>query len=63
VQAVKHYEISRYGTLVEWAEELGHSKAVKLLNESLEEVKATDKTLSQLAQAVVKLEAHVEAAE
>jgi ferritin-like metal-binding protein YciE len=36
---------------------------VKLLNVTLEEEKATDKTLSQLAQAVVKLEAHVEAAE
>ena len=35
-QAVEHYEISRYGTLVAWAKELGHSKSVTLLNETLE---------------------------
>ena len=38
-QAVEHYEISRYGTLRAWAEELGHSEAASLLDETLSEVK------------------------
>ena len=41
-QAVEHYEISRYGTLIAWAEELGLEDAVSLLEETLEEEKATD---------------------
>jgi ferritin-like metal-binding protein YciE len=40
-QAVEHYEISRYGTLSTWAEELGLEDAVPLLQETLEEEKAT----------------------
>ncbi len=39
-QAVEHYEISRYGTLIAWAEELGLEDAVSLLEETLEEEKA-----------------------
>jgi ferritin-like metal-binding protein YciE len=48
-QAIEHYEIARYGTLVAWARELGHAKAEKLLNETLDQEYAADRTLSQLA--------------
>ena len=41
-QAVEHYEISRYGTLIGWAEELGLEDAVSPLEETLDEEKATD---------------------
>lgn len=49
-QAVEHYEITRYGTLIAWAEQLGMKDAVKLLNETLEEEKRTDRLLSELAE-------------
>ena len=49
-QSVEHYEISRYGTLIAWAEELGMRDAVKLLTETLQEEKKADKLLSQLAE-------------
>jgi ferritin-like metal-binding protein YciE len=61
-QAVEHYEISRYGTLRTWAEELGLDEAVKLLQETLDEESATDEALSELAEAVVNQEAQAEAA-
>ncbi|HLV83629.1 MULTISPECIES: ferritin-like domain-containing protein [Devosia] len=48
-QAVEHYEIARYGTLKTWAGQLGMADAVKLLDATLQEEMATDKTLSQLA--------------
>ena len=56
-QAVEHYEISRYGTLRTWAEELGLDQAVSLLQETLDEEKATDEALSKLAESVVNQEA------
>ena len=62
-QAVEHYEISRYGTLRTWAEELGHTKAVKLLQATLDEEEATDEALTELAETVVNQEAYAEAAE
>ena len=49
-QAVEHYEISRYGTLKAWAEELGHEDAAELLGETLKEEKDTDAALSKLAE-------------
>jgi ferritin-like metal-binding protein YciE len=52
-QAVEHYEISRYGTLITWANELGHSDAVRLLEQTLEEEKKTDATLTQIAESTV----------
>src|ERR1700745_3536518 len=52
-QAVEHYEISRYGTLKTWANELGYGEAVKLLDATLKEEKNTDSVLSQLAEAEV----------
>lgn len=53
-QAVEHYEISRYGTLIAWAEQLGMTEAAKLLNQTLEEEKKTDQALNQLSQSVNK---------
>ncbi len=50
-QAVEHYEISRYGTLVTWAEQLGRSECAAILRETLEEEKATDAKLTELATA------------
>ena len=59
-QAVEHYEISRYGTLRTWADELGLSDAVKLLEATLSEEKATDEALSQIAETVVNQEAQAQ---
>jgi ferritin-like metal-binding protein YciE len=56
-QAVEHYEISRYGTLVAWAEELGLEESVDLLQETLDEEAATDEALSELAEEVINQEA------
>ena len=50
-QAVEHYEITRYGTLKSWAEHLGMKDAARLLEETLEEEKKTDKLLTELAEA------------
>lgn len=50
-QAVEHYEIARYGTLIAWAKQLGLKDAAPLLQASLTEEVATDKKLTQLAQA------------
>jgi ferritin-like metal-binding protein YciE len=59
-QAVEHYEISRYGTLRTWAQELGLSESVELLDATLAEEKKTDETLTELAQSSVNQ--HAEAA-
>jgi ferritin-like metal-binding protein YciE len=56
-QAVEHYEISRYGTLSTWAKELGLDDAASLLKETLEEEKATDETLTEIAKTAVNREA------
>lgn len=56
-QAVEHYEMSRYGTLCSWAEQLGHTKSVKLLKQTLDEEEATDEALTELAESVVNVEA------
>jgi ferritin-like metal-binding protein YciE len=61
-QAVEHYEISRYGTLRTWAQELGLSQAMRLLEATLSEEKKTDETLTQLAEACVNQQAQSEAA-
>ncbi len=60
-QAVEHYEISRYGTLRCWANELGYADAVKLLDATLNEEKKTDAALSKLAESEVN--AHAQTAE
>jgi ferritin-like metal-binding protein YciE len=56
-QAVEHYEISRYGTLKTWANELGLKDAVRLLDQTLQEEKNTDATLTRIAETVVNREA------
>ena len=48
-QAVEHYEISRYGTLKTWAQQLGLTDVVGLLEDTLMEEKKTDELLSKLA--------------
>jgi len=56
-QAVEHYEIARYGTLVAWAKQLGQSKAAKLLQETLNQEYGADKALSKLAEKRLNAEA------
>jgi ferritin-like metal-binding protein YciE len=52
-QAVEHYEISRYGTLKTWAEELGHGDVAKLLGATLAEERKTNDALTKLAESEV----------
>lgn len=49
-QAVEHYEITRYGTLVSWAEEIGMDDAAGILAETLAEEKAADVKLTRLGE-------------
>ncbi|QND58002.1 ferritin-like domain-containing protein [Mesorhizobium huakuii] len=56
-QAVEHYEISRYGTMRTWAEELSLNDAVALLEATLKEEKATDEALTGIATSVVNQQA------
>jgi ferritin-like metal-binding protein YciE len=56
-QAVEHYEISRYGTLKAWAQQLGHTKAVPLFEKTLQEEKKADELLSKIALAAVNKKA------
>jgi ferritin-like metal-binding protein YciE len=56
-QSVEHYEISRYGTLRTWAEQLGLKDAVSLLDKTLAEEKKTDDALTQLAEMSVNRQA------
>jgi ferritin-like metal-binding protein YciE len=52
-QAVEHYEMARYGTLRTWASELGMKNVVQLLEATLKEEKATDQTLTTIAESEV----------
>jgi len=56
-QAVEHYEMTRYGTLVAWAEEAGRSDCARLLKQTLEEERAADKKLTKIAESEVNLKA------
>lgn len=60
-QAVEHYEITRYGTLKRWANELGLKDAAKLLDETLQEESQTDLDLTTIADASVNDNAKVKA--
>lgn len=62
-QAVEHYEISRYGTLKSWAEKLDLDDVAGLLNETLEEEKATDLKLTDLAESEINVAANDDEAE
>ena len=56
-QAVERYEITRYGSLIAWAKELGRSDCASVLQRTLEEEKATDKKLTEMAESAVNLRA------
>ena len=61
-QAVEHYEMARYGSLIAWAEKLGRDDVVTLLAATLDEEVATDEALTSLAEAGVNDRAMEEAA-
>jgi ferritin-like metal-binding protein YciE len=61
-QAVEHYEMARYGSLIAWAEEMGKNDVVSLLERTLEEEENTDEALTELAASDVNPEACQEAA-
>jgi len=61
-QAVEHYEIARYGTLISWAEQLGMDDAARILKETLAEEEATDEALSALGENGVNARALAKAA-
>jgi ferritin-like metal-binding protein YciE len=56
-QAVEHYEIARYGTLIAWAKQLGRDDCASVLAETLEEEKAADEKLTEVAESRVNMEA------
>ena len=57
LQRVEHYEMAGYGTVVAYARRLGHEDAIPLLEQTLEEEKATDAKLSQLAETSINAQA------
>ncbi len=56
-QAVEHYEITRYGTLIAWAKQLGRNDCASVLQQNLEEEKATDAKLTAMAESKVNRKA------
>lgn len=52
-QAVEHYEITRYGTLIAWADELGYRQASQMLQQVLQQEKSADQKLTALAEAQI----------
>jgi len=54
---VEHYEITRYGTLVAWARQLGRDDAAAILQKTLDEEKLTDKKLTSVAESKVNRKA------
>ena len=56
-QAVEHYEITRYGSLVAWAKQLGRGDCAAVLQQTLDEEKATDRKLTQAAESKINLRA------
>lgn len=56
-QRVEHYEMAAYGTLVAWARAMGHTEAADLLQENLDEEKATDEKLTALAEGGINQDA------
>ena len=56
-QAVEHYEIARYGTMIAWAKQLGMNDAARLLPQTLEQEYNADKTLTKLAETSLNREA------
>jgi ferritin-like metal-binding protein YciE len=56
-QAVEHYEMTRYGTLVAWAKQLGRADCASVLQQNLDEEKAADQKLTKLAESNVNRKA------
>lgn len=56
-QAVEHYEISRYGSMIAWAKRLGRPECAAILQKTLDEEKATDQKLTALAESKVNKKA------
>ena len=56
-QRAEHYEMAAYGTLVAWAQAMGHTEAARLLQQTLDEEKATDEKLTALAEGGINQEA------
>ena len=56
-QAVEHYEITRYGSLIAWAKRLGRNDVANVLEQTLNEEKAADKKLTTIAESKVNLKA------
>lgn len=56
-QAVEHYEMTRYGTLVAWAKQLGRNDCASVLQKNLDEEKAADKKLTAMAESSVNRKA------
>lgn len=56
-QKVEHYEVSSYGTLRTWAQQLGNRQAASLLEQTLKEEERTDQMLTQLAESGVNQQA------
>ena len=58
-QAVEHYEMSRYGTLVAWAKQLGRSDCASMLEQTLKEEKAADQKLTTIAESQLNPQAAI----
>jgi ferritin-like metal-binding protein YciE len=56
-QAMEHYEMTRYGTLIAWAKQLGRPDCASVLQQNLEEEKAADSKLTSLAEGNVNVKA------
>ena len=56
-QAIEHYEITRYGTLIAWAKKLGRNDCASVLQKNLDEEKAADKKLNDIAERSVNRKA------
>lgn len=56
-QAVEHYEITRYGSLIAWSKQLDKADVAELLGETLSEEKAADQKLTSIAEGTVNLRA------
>ena len=56
-QAVEHYEMTRYGTLIAWAKQLGRADCAALLQQNLDEEKAADDKLTSIAESNVNAKA------
>lgn len=56
-QAVEHYEMTRYGTLIAWAKQLGRTDCANVLAKNLKEEQATDRKLTEMAESKINLQA------